>query len=180
MDIVSHALWAGAGAEVLGHKVPMDRKARWQIVALAAAPDIVPLLPLIAWALAGTAPLALIYSYIVATPASEPSLPPLLTAFIHHLHCTMHSAIVVAGITIVAWVVNRAFPLVLLGWWSHVLLDIPTHSADYYKVSALYPFADIGFDGVAWTDPGFLAINYSLLALVYLLLTRSRVLHLIK
>jgi hypothetical protein len=174
MDILSHGLWAGAGAMLLERKVPIDRTTRWGIVATAVAPDIVPLLPLLAWALATAAPLETAYLYTVATPATEPALPHALTLVIHHLHCSAHSAVVAAAATACAWIVLRCFPMALLGWWSHVLLDIPTHSADYYPVSVFYPLADIGVDGIAWTQPWFLAANYTLLALAYMLLLRHR------
>ena len=177
MDIVSHALWAGVGAHVLRRKFDVSRKAQCGIVALAVVPDVVPMLPLVAWALAGPDPLSLIYSYIVSTPGTEPLLPPLLTLIIHHLHCSMHSAVIVGAITALAWVLTRCFPWMILGWWSHVLLDIPTHSAEYYKVSALYPFADGGLDGIAWTDPWFLATNYCTLAIVYLFLAKQHLAH---
>lgn len=86
----------------------------------------------------------------------------------------MHSIVVAGAITLAAWILSRSFPLALIGWWSHVLIDIPTHSADYYKVAPLYPPADVGFDGVAWTEPVVLAVNYCLLALTYLLLWLTR------
>ena len=51
-----------------------------------------------------------------------------------------------------------------------MLIDVFTHSADFYPVPVLYPFTQRGFDGLAWNTPGFQAINYSawLLAALWL------------
>ena len=55
-----------------------------------------------------------------------------------------------------------------MGWWLHIAIDIPTHSAKYYAVPILYPFTNRGFDGLAWTTPWFLALNYLALAAVWI------------
>jgi membrane-bound metal-dependent hydrolase YbcI (DUF457 family) len=78
----------------------------------------------------------------------------------------MHSAPVAAIVTALAWGVRRAFWLPLLGWWSHIAIDVFTHSADYYAVPVLYPFTERGFDGIAWTTPWFMVLNYVALVLV--------------
>ena len=64
----------------------------------------------------------------------------------------------------------------LAGWWSHIVIDFFTHSADYYSVPVLYPFTYWGFDGLAWNTPWFLALNYAVLSLCIaaLALTRRR------
>ena len=60
----------------------------------------------------------------------------------------------------------------LLGWWSHILIDIFSHSADYYAVPVLYPITMRGFDGVAWNTPWFMALNYLALAVTWAWLWR--------
>jgi len=40
-------------------------------------------------------------------------------------------------------------------------------------VPVLYPFTERGFDGIAWTTPWFMALNYVALAVVGLWLVRS-------
>ena len=56
------------------------------------------------------------------------------------------------------------------------MIDVLTHSADYYAVPVLYPFTERGFDGVAWITPWFVALNYTALAAVgvWLMVSRSR------
>jgi hypothetical protein len=52
----------------------------------------------------------------------------------------------------------------LLGWWSHIVIDIFTHSADFYAAPVLYPITQRGFDGIAWNTPWFMVLNYVALA----------------
>ena len=82
----------------------------------------------------------------------------------HTIHCIAHSAVIAAGVTLLLWAWRRALWLPLLGWWSHIVIDVFTHSADYYASPVLYPFTERGFDGIAWITPWFMALNYLALA----------------
>lgn len=98
----------------------------------------------------------------------------MLPDVLHHLHCIMHSAIVAGAVTSSVWWRRRALWLPLLGWWSHIVIDVFTHSADFYAVPVLYPITERGFDGVAWNRPWFMALNYVALVAVGLWLYRTR------
>ena len=82
----------------------------------------------------------------------------------HHLHCTLHSAIVAGMVTLLLWFVLRSLWIPLLGWWSHIVIDIFTHSASFYPTPILYPITQRGFDGIAWNTPWFMVANYVALA----------------
>jgi membrane-bound metal-dependent hydrolase YbcI (DUF457 family) len=88
----------------------------------------------------------------------------------------MHSAPIAAVVAAVVWAVRRAFWIPLLGWWSHIVIDVFTHSADYYAVPVLYPFTERGFDGIAWTTTWFTVLNCVALVTVgaWLLAGRKR------
>lgn len=175
MDILAHGLWVGVGAVWLRRKGRITTRTAWAAVALAVLPDIVQIVPVAAWALASGAPASL-WAYILATPGTEPPIPPALALITHHLHCIMHSVVIAAAVTAAVWLALRRFPVAMLGWWAHIALDVPTHSSDYYAVPIFYPFTYSGFSGIAWTTPWFLALNYALLATAYawLLSTRRR------
>ena len=70
-----------------------------------------------------------------------------------------------APVTLALWAWRRTLWLPLLGWWSHIVIDVFTHSADYYASPVLYPFTERGFDGIAWITPWFMALNYLALAM---------------
>lgn len=174
MDIVAHALWAGAGGRVLSRRLPFSRSTLAWMIGLSVLPDIVPILPVLALAMVSPESLQFALAYVTATPGLEPALPVWVSTLTHHLHCTMHSVVVLGAVSGVAWLTMGRAPLALLGWWSHVLIDVPTHSADYYAVPLFYPLSDRAFDGVAWTTPWFMVLNYAALAASYIWLYRSR------
>lgn len=172
--MLAHALWAGAGLTALGRRRAMTRKTVAWGVALAIVPDVVHTLPLVIAALTGAMPWHAWLTYAFAQPGGEPHMPAWVGLWSHHLHCVMHSAVVATGVTLVCRVVWGIFWLPLLGWWSHIVIDVFTHSVDYYAVPVFYPFAYWGFDGIAWTTPWFMALNYLALAMVFLILVRTR------
>ena len=166
MDIVAHTLWAAAGATVIHRHRALSRPTVVATLVLAALPDVLHLLPIAGWWLLGDGSFAGLRAYALAAPGQEPGLPPLVQIWSHTLHCVMHSAPIAALVTGVVWAARRAFWIPLLAWWSHIVIDVFTHSADYYAVPVLYPFTEKGFDGIAWTTPWFMGLNYLALAMV--------------
>ena len=174
MDLLAHALWAGAGAGLARRHGKVPKTAVAPIVVLAVLPDLLQYVPGIIGILTGaTTPDALL-AYARAGPDEQSLLPPTISLFAHHLHCLMHSIVVAAGVTFVAWLLFRQRAVILAGWWSHILIDVFSHSAEYYAVPVFYPFTYRGFDGLAWNTPAFFVINYTLLAAVFLWLWLSR------
>ena len=174
MDLLTHSLWAGAAVTLLRRRRPIAPRAVVLTATLAVLPDLFQWVPLIAWWIFGDASLAALRAYGVPVPGHEPGLPPLVGRLAHHLHCIAHSAIVAGVVTIMLWMITRTLWIPLLGWWSHIVIDVFTHSADYYPVQVFYPITERGFDGLAWNTPWFLAINYVALATVWWLLLRHK------
>ena len=174
MDILAHALWAGAAAVAVQQSVGLDRRSVAATVVLAVLPDVMHLLPILAWVVFGDGPVATLQAYAFPTPGQEPVLPAMVQLLSHHLHCTAHSLVVAGAVTLLIGVLLRRWWWPLMGWWLHILLDIPTHSADYYPVPALYPFTMSGIDGIAWNTPWFMIANYAALAGVALWLALRR------
>ncbi len=163
MDTLAHSLWAGAGLALARRRWPVSGRSMALTVALAALPDVFHLLPIIgAWWFGGGS-LATVWAYAIALPGQEPALAPLVILWSHHLHCVAHSAIVAGAVTLAVWAVWRVLWVPLLGWWSHIVIDVFTHSVDYYPSPVLYPITERGFDGLAWNTPWFLALNYAAL-----------------
>ena len=85
-------------------------------------------------------------------------------------------AIVALVVTLAIGLATRRFWLPLAGWWSHIVIDVFTHSADFYPSPVLYPLTMRGFHGVAWNEPWFMALNYAALAAcaIWLAMVRRR------
>ena len=177
MDILSHTLWVVAGVEVARRRrIIVGRRDIVASAILAALPDVIHLVPVFAWVLLGNGSLASLYQYAIALPGDEPSMPAIVVLTAHHLHCIMHSGIVAGAITALVWLMHQRLWIPLLAWWSHILIDVFTHSDDYYPSPIFYPITYWGFDGFAWNRPAFVAMNYTLLVALYawLLFTRVR------
>ena len=166
MDIVAHTLWAGVAVAVLRRYRPVSRRAVVATMGMAALPDVAQLLPIVAWWWFGEGTLAVVLAYATAVPGHEPALPSTVQWFSHHLHCIMHSALVAGAVTLLLWLLTRRLWIPLLGWWLHIVIDVFTHSAEYYPAPVLYPITERGFDGVAWNTPWALALNYVALGAV--------------
>lgn len=175
MDVLSHGLWAAAAAEILRRKRGGTGRQVGLAAALGVVPDVAQLLPVAAWFLAQGTPGA-IGEFIAAMPGQEPSMPGAVSATSHHLHCIFHSAPIAIVVGLVAWRlrVRCGFWIAMAGWWSHIALDVPTHSYDYYAVPVFYPFTYWGFDGVAWTNPWVMGTGFVALVAVYAWLWRTR------
>lgn len=172
MDILAHALWAGAGvmlARQQGRPIarPLTRRTAALTVALAAAPDIPHLLPIVGWSVLGGGDWTIVTGYANALPGQEPAVPAWVHGLSHNLHCFTHSAIVAGLVTLLVYARTGALWVPLLGWWSHIVIDVFTHSQDYYPSPVFWPITRAGFDGLAWNTPWFMGVNYAALAATY-------------
>jgi hypothetical protein len=174
MDVIAHGLWVGIGLAAVARKRPICRRIAIATVVMAVAPDLLQLLPVLAAAISAKGGFKLLVDYASALPGFEPELPSWVATLTHHLHCVMHSAIVAAAISLLAFVGRRTWCLPLVGWWSHIVIDVFTHSNDFYPAPVLYPFTYRGLDGIAWNQPWFMAANYLAMGVAVLLLLRRR------
>jgi hypothetical protein len=137
-----------------------------QALVASIAPDLIQLLPFLVL-LHSHDGLSLLWDYIVQPPASQPILPDWLDAASHHLHCTFHSLLAVAAIggpIVLRW--PERWPIIA-AWLSHVVIDIFTHSNEFYPVAFLYPLSSASVNGIAWNEPWFIALNYAVLVMVW-------------
>lgn len=174
MDILAHGLWVGIGAAWMHRHRRLDRRTAAVAVGLAVVPDIVQLLPLVHEALFSPGGWAVLLAYANALPGYEPAMSPTITALTHHLHCVMHSALVAGVVTVVSWLWLKRFWMPLLGWWAHILIDVFTHSAEFYPSPVFYPVTYWGFDGIAWNTPWFMVANYLTMLIVAVVVWRRR------
>ncbi len=176
MDILAHGLWAWAGGEVLRRRGHLTKRTLAAGVALTLAPDLIQMLPVLAGVLIGQISLGEFLAYATANPDQEPIKVAWVSVSANHLHCVMHSVIIAGVVSLVAWWRWPVILYPLLGWWLHIAIDVPTHSSDYYAVPIFYPISFRGFNGIAWTSPWFIGMNYVALvaAGIWLIRTRSR------
>jgi len=174
MEILAHALWAGTGTILARRHWSISPRTAALTVAMAVMPDIPHLIPVVGWSVFGDGSAASVLDYAIAVAGQLPAAPKDVDSWSHNLHCVVHSAVVAGAITSMSLFWKRGFWIPLAGWWSHIVIDVFTHSIDYFPSPVLYPFTREGFDGIAWNTPWFLLVNYGVLAATYLVLYSTR------
>lgn len=174
MDILSHGLWAGLALAALKTRAQPTRGIVSATIALAVLPDLLQLLPVAFDALFRGQGWALLWQYATALPGQEPLLSPPKASLAHHLHCVAHSALVAGVLTAAIGFWTGRFWWPLLGWWMHILIDVFTHSAEFFPSPVFYPLTYWGFDGIAWNTPWFMVLNYAALTVCAVWLWRRR------
>ncbi len=149
MDILTHGLWGGL---IFGK----DKKFFKYALLFGILPDLIPFAPYTIFQLISGA-------LVIGKPELR-SFPD----WVFVLYNTTHSLIVVTTI----WIIIRKFlgkeySIAFLAWPLHILMDIPTHTADFFPTKILYPLSHLHYDGVSWSHPIIMIVNYSLLFLAY-------------
>ncbi len=161
MDIVAHGLWAAAGAVTARKSAAARIRVGWTVW-WAMFPDLLAFGPLVAIGL-----------WLRLTRGPDALRGGHLPRFGVPLYPVGHSLIVFLLVFAVASLLARRIVLELLGWLSHILIDIFTHSFRYYATPFLWPVSDIRFNGLPWWTPWFWCSTYAALAIVYFLLWRK-------
>ncbi len=165
MEIVAHGLWAAAAAITAKRSANIHVNVGWTVW-WAAFPDVLAFGPPIAVGLW----LRLSGGAAAAAPDGH-RLP--------HIHIGLplypagHSLIVFLLAFGLAAILTHRVWFAMLGWLMHILIDIPTHSLNYYATRFLWPVSNFRVDGIPWWTPWFWGATYGALALVYFLLWKK-------
>ena len=161
MDTLAHGLW---GAIAFGRKEggPGRRGGGVFFLALLIGmlPDLLSFGPrFFDWALSGFPA----YPIEPGTPGA-PALAS-LSAYVVPAYNLTHSLVVWAAAFTVLWVLFRQRAWIFGAWGLHILCDIPTHSTRYFPTPFLWPFPTPYVDGIPWSTPWFMTLNYASIAL---------------
>ncbi len=154
MDVIAHGLWGGAPFYGRG------RSQYWAAVLVGMAPDLLSF-----GVFHATHP-----GWITRRLAGEISGPPplaMLPAYVFHAYNVTHSLVVWAAAFLLLWRLIKGPPWLLFPWLLHVLCDIPTHATEYFPTPFLWPFSTPFVDGIPWSAPWFMAVNYAAIFAVY-------------
>jgi len=176
MDIFSHGLWAGALFKFLNFKRKTKEKfSFWLAVFWGMFPDL----------LAFTIPFTLIILGLVfgglsisqfRHPESMEPMSPLLDSAFNltgSLYSISHSLIVFVIIFAIAFAVFRKKAFILGAWLLHLVMDIPTHSYQFYPTPIFWPLSGWKFNGFSWGNLYFMIADCILLAAVYFYLGKK-------
>src|SRR5512135_3378127 len=146
MDIVAHGLWAAAGAITARRAGGVPVRTGWALW-WAVFPDVLAFGPMLAGGL---------WLRLAGSPPPEGHVLP-------HAHLGLplypagHSLLMFLLAFGVVTLLARRIVFAMLGWLLHILIDIPTHSLDFYATRFLWPISEYRIDGIAWWTPWFWA-----------------------
>lgn len=166
MDIFAHTLWANAAARTANKKLEKKGKSLrihplwtgfWGVF-----PDL----------FAFSIPFIISIYGIITGNISFDSLS-------HHglpngfdlagtLYQYSHSLVIWTAVFIITWIISKRPRWELLGWLLHILIDIPSHSIEFFPTPFLFPISEYRFPyGISWANQWYMIINYLLLLVVF-------------
>jgi hypothetical protein len=170
MDIFSHTLWAGAGAQAINLKKEKKLKV-WLAMIWGIFPDLFAFsisFTYINWVrITGGTPPFVVRPGEVEPPGQNHNF---LLNFTHRLYDMSHSLFI---FFVVFAIVARIFKRPVWemgGWLLHILTDIPSHSYAFFPTPFLWPFSDFKVNGIPWSTPIFFWTNWALILFSYCLL----------
>ncbi len=153
MDIISHGLWGGIA---LGRK---NKKDFWWSFAFGVMPDLFSF---------GILTVATVFGFSARPDWGGHPTNASIPAYVHSLYNVTHSLIVFAVVFAIVWLVRRKPFLPMLAWGLHVLMDIPTHSTEFFPTPFLWPFSTFKVNGIPWSHPIIFFPDVVLLLVLYL------------
>jgi hypothetical protein len=154
MDIISHGLW---GAISFGRR---NRRSFWLAFLFGVLPDLLSFGIFTVSSLVG---ITQIPNWRLGPP--DPSTIPI---YVHRLYDVTHSFLGFAIIFIMLWFIFKRPVWESLSWLFHILLDIFTHSTQFFPTPFLWPFSSYRLDGIPWSHAIIFIPNVILLLSLYL------------
>lgn len=155
MDFIAHGLWTNI---VFYKKYPQEKRQRYLAVFFGMMPDLV------------FAPAFIYMLMFVRGRFNEAVFSSNLWMFKFASvgYQYTHSIVIFIAVMILVVIIRKGkmyWPM--WGWALHIGIDIFTHK-DFYETPFLFPLSNYKIGVVAWGHPLFMLINYSALAVCYL------------
>jgi hypothetical protein len=163
MDILAHGLWTNIMFRVLP-QTRHSKKSVWWGILFGILPDLI-----------SFSPIFIVYFFGLIFGGQRmrvwpPEQNSKLFQYAEHSYNYTHSFVVWIAVLLIAWTVLRKFPWPILGAFFHIFIDLFTHP-NFYRTPFLYPLSNYRNPyAISWAEPVFMAINYILIALIYLFL----------
>ncbi len=160
MDVLAHGLWTNIMYKVIPD-TRNNRKLTYWGIAFGILPDLVAFTPIFIYG---------IYSSIFLHQRFWSGPPGSETPFYQYAveaYNYSHSLVIWTAVLFVVWLLMRKFPWIMLGWALHILIDIFSHTDQYFATPFLFPISRFKISLISWGHPVFMAINYSLLIILY-------------
>lgn len=155
MDIISHGLW---GAAAFGRK---NRKNFRFSFFMGIMPDFLSF---------GILFIAIIFGFYPRPNwASNPPPIDIIPSFISYFYNITHSLIIFTAIFLIIWFIAKKPFWPLAAWGLHIIIDIPSHSLQFFATPFLWPISDFKVNGISWSAPEIFIPNIIFLVILYTL-----------
>lgn len=186
MDIVAHALFANLAAQLITRKrkEALRRPQRAEAMLGAVAPDLVAFLPVLLASLTSGASLV---AYAVkrfgeewgtiaasSTASLLANATPHVPSYVGQIYSLSHSALMWGIVLVITYAIVRHVPFWIVGWGTHIALDLFTHDAGHFPTKLIYPLSDFHINATAWSNPVVFVCTYAVLLVCYLAVYRPR------
>jgi hypothetical protein len=161
MDVLAHSLWTNIMYKTIPTTRGNKKLTLWGI-AFGVLPDLFSFVPIFAYGI--YASLFMDKSFFSGAPGSD---VPFYNYASESYNYT-HSLIIWLAVTLIVWAILKKFPFVLLGWALHIVIDIFSHTDEYFPTPFLFPLSHFKVSIISWGHPVFMAINYALLVILYI------------
>lgn len=158
MDVASHGLWGGV---LFGRK---NRKDFWLAFIFGIAPDMLSF---------GIFFVQRIFLHGFEFRPGPPALNT-IPSYVGSMYNLTHSLIVFGAIFLIVLALRKKILWPMFAWGFHVVLDIFTHSEQFFPTPFLWPVFDYTFDGISWGHPAIWYTNLGLLIVFYGLFWRKK------
>lgn len=158
MDVISHGLWGGIA---FGRKNPKNFLIAFLI---GMAPDVFSF---------GVYMIARLLGFAGLSVSGGHMDQGLVPQYVHMLYNFTHSLFIFFIVFLIVWFFLKK-PYWLLGaWLLHILVDIPTHSFNFFPTPFLWPISNFMVNGISWSSPIIFIPDFIALILVYFLFLHS-------
>ena len=149
MDTFSHALY---GKGLFGY-----RKYRWTSFLFGARPDLSSF---------GVYFLVQLFSNFYNLKYGRPSIEE-IPIWVIELYNISHSLITAFVFIAIVYFVKKDLTWPMLAWPTHIIVDLFTHSIEFFPTPIFWPLSNYRFDGIPWSNIYVFTTNIILIFLIF-------------
>lgn len=149
MDTLSHALY---GKGFFGY-----RKYRWTSFLFGALPDLSSF---------GVYFLGLLFSNFHGLKNGRPSIEE-IPIWVVELYNISHSLITAFVFIAIVYFIKKDLTWPMLAWPVHIIVDLFTHSIEFFPTPIFWPLSNYRFDGIPWSNIYVFTTNIVLIFLIF-------------
>lgn len=147
MDTFSHALY---GKGFFGY-----RKYRWASFLFGVIPD-----------LSSFGIYFIVRLFSVGLQLGKPAIEE-IPLWVIELYNISHSIITAFILIFITYLINKDLAWPMLAWPVHIIVDLLTHSIEFFPTPIFWPLSDFKFDGVPWSNIYVFITNIILIFLIF-------------